>query len=209
MSKARGKIIDKWVLDIKGTKVTVPVKMVAGPPTTFNIDYKYGEFRYQNANADIDALKSDLRVWLKDMLTFSFKSYFYVSFKGMTFVPTKVGDAGEVATELEWRAYDIGTTSIGVEMYRDNTKMMNAGSWVEGRPELGNVVDHHNRHALDALCALVPATPENEAALVLLSKAFDDLHTKLRTFLAPGLIEEGFARMVSGELNLLRGPDAS
>ena len=209
MSKAKGKIIDKWVLNIKNTQVTVPVCMIIGPPTTFAVDYTYGEFYYSDSNANIDDLKSALRLWLTDMLTFQFTTYYYVCFKGMTHIPKRDDDAGEVATSLEWRVYDIGTTSIGVEMYRDNSEMMNMGSWTEGRPSIGDVKDYHGRHELDSLCALVLATPENKAALDMLSKAFDDLHTKLRTFLSPSAIEEGFAKMVSGELNLLRGPNVS
>ncbi len=209
MSKARGKIIDKWTLNIKDTQVVVPVRMVTGPPTTFSISYTYGEFRYHAENSDIDELKSDLRIWLNDMTTFSFKTYYYVCFKGMTFRPATVRDAGEVETSLEWRVYDIGTTSVGAEMYRDKSKMLNNGSWIEGRPDTGNVEDFHGRHNLDSLCALVPATPENNTALTMLSEAFENMHTKLRSFLAPGIIEKGFAHMISGELNLLRGPDGS
>lgn len=209
MSKSRGKIIDKWVMNIKDTQVTVPVKMIVGPPTTFTVDYQYGEFHYTGENANIDELKSDLRVWLNDMLTFNFKTYYYVSFKGMTHRPKTDIEAGEVATGLEWRVYDIGTTSVGMEMYRDKSKIMNSGDWIKGRPDIGVVDDYLGRHSLDSLCALVPATPENEAALNMLSKAFDALHEKLRTFLAPGIIEEGFAKMISGELNLLQGPNGS
>ncbi len=205
MSKARGKIIDKWVFDIKDTTVTVPVKMVPGPPTIFVIDYMYGEYHYRAENTDIDYLKSDLRIWLNDMLTFEFKTYYYISFKEMTCLPKDSDEVGEVVAILEWKVYDIGITSVGMEMYRDKTRMLNNGEWIEGRPDIGIVPQYE----LDSLCALVPATPENEVALNMLSKAFDDLHAKLRTFLAPGIIEGGFIKMVSGGPNLLGDPDDS
>lgn len=200
-SKAKGKIIDKWVLNIEGTEVTIPVRMIAGSPTTFRIDCQYGEFHYCDENPNIDELKFDLTFWLNDITTFQFKIYYYVSFNGIICRPATDLEVGKVNTSLEWRTYDIGITSVGIEMYHDNSEVLNNGSWIEGRPKIG-IVDQF-------LCALVPATPENEAALNMLSKVFDDLHAKLRTFLAPGIIEEGFAKMITDELNLLRGPDGS
>lgn len=209
----KGRIIEKWDFTVNRIKVTVPVRIhtpeYAEQSTWFSVKYKSGEHEFNKQNENIDALRRELRAWLKDILTFKSEPFFYVNFCGS--VETHKGRQhdtmeeeveGEIKSGLEWKRYLIGTTADGQKMYRDCSGLMNNGDWTKGEVTIGLQEKDFHFHWGTSMNALIPATEENEIGLQRLKEAFETLHEKLTEFLDPEMIEHNFAQIV-GSMPLL------
>ncbi len=195
---SKGRIIDKWVLNIEDKQVTIPVRMVAGEVTVFTVKYQYGEFEFDHSDSNIDTLKTKLVRWLQDIVTFKFETYYYIDFGGVTSGSLTDDDVRKIDTSLEWRTFDVGITADGMEMFRDRSKTQNDGEWTLGRPETGFILGSHRM--------LVPTTSENGDALIMLARAFDTLYMEMSQGFKVDIPEESFSLMVS-KLSMLRGSD--
>ena len=191
---ARGKIIAHWQITANQLTIDVPVRMHNGSPTQFSVDVTFNCQRFNEYNKDIDELKKAVKEWLKGAATFDYKPFFYVEFDGFAKKPS-CGQYGDIRTSLYWRTLDVGKTAGGRTLYRDCSRQINCGNWIEGEPNVGLQGDE--------VCALVPATPENEAALIKLVEAFETLHSRLRALLSPEQIGACLTK-ISGEVLALR-----
>lgn len=214
----KGRIIEKWDFTVNRIKVKVPVRIhtpeYSDQSTWFSAKYEYGEHTFNKQNESIDELRRELRKWLKDIVTFESKPYFYVQFcgsvetgRGREQDTMKEEIEGEVKTGLEWKKYLVGTTADGQKMYRDMTRMMNNGDWVKGEVTTGLQEKDFHFDWGTSMNALIPATPENEAGLRHLKESFEALHEKLEAFLDPKMIEHNIAQIVGSMPNLLEADD--
>jgi len=228
MSKRkRGKIIEKWKFTVNKIKVVVPVRMdtpeYADQKAWFIVDFEYGEHRFHKTMEDINALRLATRAWLRDVVTFEYESFFYVTFSGSGEKPQhhekerqgfsdqaikdmNDSETGEVYTKMEWRKFHSGTTAGGKTIYRDCSRLLNNGDWIEGDLEAGLEKRDFCEDGRDSMKALIPATPENEAGLLKLADAFQDLHNHMMAFLSPEQIERNFTRMIGNMPKLLEKP---
>lgn len=207
MAGNRGKKCDTWTFRVNRTAVKVPVKIhtpeYADGTTRFSVTITHGSHKFHEYDTDIDALRRKVKEWLKEVVTYRWERFFLVEFGGKVTLPTGRSeisllqtdqderwckDDREVSTQLEWRVYEIGTTAAGKAAYRDLSGLLNCGDVIEGHPDVGGIELFGSR-GIPTVAALVKATPDNEAALHQLARAFDTLHTRLAKFLSPELIE--------------------
>ncbi len=188
---SKGRIIDKWVLNIEGNQVTIPVRMIAGKVTVFTVKYQHGEFEFDHSDPNIDSLKSELTRWLLDIPTFKFETYFYIEFKGASRLAMTYSEVGKADTSLVVRALDIGATADGMGMFRERSKTLNDRKWIPGRPKTGFILGCHYRLILDS--------SENPAVtLNKLFRALDKFHTEMFGAFSLDVTDEDFVRKIEG-----------
>lgn len=212
-----GKIIDRWKFLVQRMEIEVPVRMLAtghsSRDTTFTVDFTYGEHSFDQQNTDINELRRDVEKWLRGIVTFDYNTYYYVTVSGRVSKPMvrnyrhvldkehidelNSQETGELGMHLEWRMFQVGTSATGIKKYRDCSKTLNMGNWTDGEPYTGSKDNDVFEQGNPSVSALVPATPENAAALNRIADAFANLQARLMQFLSPDQIEGSLAKLAS------------
>jgi hypothetical protein len=136
------------------------------------------------------------------------QEYLHVEFSGVSEnegVSSENGVmSGSCDVGIQIRTYRVGVGFGGNKVWQDLTRRCNGGAINEGEPDVGypdwyGYTEHHR------VSAMVPRTPENEAALREIVEGFRTLSKRLVSLLSPEEIQGTLSNLAGRELIGLSG----
>ena len=203
-----GKIVDKWDLRIHDAPYQVKLRMrdlgsFGDPTTQFFVKLDDGEELIAPDN-DVDKLREAVIEKLREQDRTVWKEVLHIEviggapYKGKLDdddddeeyeEPTDYSHSFTEGLDVQWQKYEVGTKPDGTKCYRELGRFPDIR---DGELEVGleSVEDFFHGERLRRMRAVVPATPENEAALREIQASLVLLAERVKDFMSPKKIKK-------------------
>jgi hypothetical protein len=186
--KLPGKSVIKWTFKFHGgDKIVVDARMLAGPPTKFFVrDDTYG---LSLENANLDELRRLTKEHLERTYRVDWEAFLRIAFDANT-----IGDdENEIRGRLDVTEIEIGTRLDGSKCWREKGRTYTTN----GEPDEEEYDPQGSKYGDFECRSLVPATPENKAAVQRLQASLTKLHVQLLKALGPKQIAKTLKKPVA------------